>query len=96
MARAAQFDQGFSIRDKSDSKKALFRGDGISWAGYVVWPLFAFIVWEMFTPHLWIVPLAMILGMVAVLHRVCATGIMRRLAHVGFPFYSASENRKKF
>ena len=39
MPRKATFDQGYVIDQKGDQRVVKFRGDGLSWAAYIVFPI---------------------------------------------------------
>lgn len=40
MARKANFDEGYVIDQQGDQRVVKFRGDGLSWAGYIILPIF--------------------------------------------------------
>lgn len=39
MARQATFDQGYVIDQQGDQRVVSFRGDGLSWAAYIIFPI---------------------------------------------------------
>jgi hypothetical protein len=62
MARQAKFDQGYDVRQEGDRRVIGFRGDGLPWSAWVIFPLaFLSVVWLFATPF-WIVPVALISG----------------------------------
>lgn len=62
MAKAARFNQGYDITENRDGKLVRFRGDGVSWAAYVILPLVALFVWNLHS-DLWFVQMAVFIGM---------------------------------
>lgn len=57
MATAAKFNQGFTVIAEGDHKTVSFRGDGLPWSAYIIFPIFyAVAVGFLFSP-LWPVSL---------------------------------------
>ncbi|MCL3881909.1 hypothetical protein [Marivita sp. GX14005] len=63
--KKAKFNQGYEIEPDGENRLVTFRGDGISWAAYVVFPI-GFLVILGFTlpvPFLWPIPIIALIGM---------------------------------
>ncbi|WP_157056449.1 hypothetical protein [Pseudorhodobacter aquimaris] len=39
MAKQANYDQGYEIKQDGDKRIVTFRGDGVSWAAYIIFPI---------------------------------------------------------
>ena len=62
MARQAKFDHGYDVRQEGDRRVIGFKGDGLPWSAWVVFPIaFLSVVWLLATPF-WIVPAVLIPG----------------------------------
>lgn len=66
MARKANFDEGYVIDQQGDQRLVKFRGDGLSWAGYIVIPIFLPMLLLAFAAILpqsfWPVPVILLIG----------------------------------
>ena len=62
MARQAKFDHGYDVRQEGDRRVIGFKGDGLPWSAWVVFPIaFLSVVWLLATPF-WLVPAVLIPG----------------------------------
>lgn len=62
MARQAKFDQGYDVRQEGDRKVIGFRGDGLPWSAWVIFPIMFLLVLGIVPKSMWIVPVALIGG----------------------------------
>lgn len=63
MARQAKFNQGYEIREEGDWRVVTFRGDGLPWSAWVIFPLAFIGVSILFSTPFWIVPVVVIAGL---------------------------------
>ncbi|WP_322890628.1 MULTISPECIES: hypothetical protein [unclassified Yoonia] len=68
MNTKARFDQGYDVQQDGDRQIVSWRGDGVSWAAYVVFPLVFLVVLPLLIPPLWFVFFALFLVAVFVLY----------------------------
>ncbi|PVA08482.1 hypothetical protein DC366_19035 [Pelagivirga sediminicola] len=60
--KKATFTQGYDLTPEGDQTLVSFRSDGISWAGYIVFPLIFTGLSTLFGTPFWPLPLVLILG----------------------------------
>ncbi len=63
MARQAKFDQGYEIHHEGDRRVVTFKGDGLPWSAWVIFPLVFMGVSILFSTPSWIVPVVVIGGL---------------------------------
>ena len=63
MVRQASFNQGYEIREEEDRRVVSFRGDGLPWSAWIIFPLVFLGVSILFFTPLWIVPVVVIGGL---------------------------------
>lgn len=68
MNTKARFDQGYAVQQDGDDRIITWRGDGVSWAAYVVIPLVLLVVLPLLIPPLWFVFVAFFFGAVFMLY----------------------------
>lgn len=68
MNTKARFDQGYEVQQDGDRQIVIWRGDGVSWAAYVVFPLVFLVVLPLLIPPLWFVFVALFFGAVFMLY----------------------------
>lgn len=64
MVKKAGFDLGYTVTDEGDKRHVIFRGDGLSWAAYVVLPISTLIILlallSILPASLWFVPIVLL------------------------------------
>ena len=58
MAKAAKFDQGYTVTAEGDQKVVSFMGDGLPWSGYIMFPIFYMVAIGFLFSPLWQLSLA--------------------------------------
>lgn len=60
--KKATFTQGYDLTSDGDQTLVSFRGDGLSWAAYIIFPLVLIGLSTLFPAPFWPIPLVLILG----------------------------------
>lgn len=60
--KKAKFTQGYELSEDGDQTTVSFRGDGVSWAAYIVFPLCYLTTFWLFLTPFWFIPLVVVFG----------------------------------